>query len=390
MTFVQAFLSYAHKDAEADKTLLDWLGKRLEHEVNAQLPGITFSIWRDEKLRTGDKWDAKIEAAIRASRILILPVSADLLESDYIRDQEVPIFREVEPELEGHAGAIFAIPIAKLNLSAHAPKPIRDFHVGLREYQWHGSQPFARMNDTERQAAIHRLADDIAGCVMKIIEMKPTVRPSSETQRQKPSGRRPEFTAEASNFADVDVVATRHVALRSTDTDKTSVQAQIGFLPRVYVQTKDGKRVEFGVRRAYLDITADAGVKLARSEHAMRSQKYLHRHDADGEITLQLNPRSDQHTLGEQVLDPGPAPGENFNSEVALAPPDIPASCVQATLSYKLDCESLYLGPEAKPMGAQTKAMLGHILAVAATKAKLRPGTDGKITLPLEIEDQRT
>jgi hypothetical protein len=62
------FFSYAHIDAQADPKLVDALTTTLETRVRARLAVGEFTIWRDTQgLRTGDRWDPKIEAALRLS-----------------------------------------------------------------------------------------------------------------------------------------------------------------------------------------------------------------------------------------------------------------------------------------------------------------------------------
>jgi hypothetical protein len=61
----KAFFSYAHHDAETDPALFDALTTTLEARVNAKLTNARFAIWWDqERLRTGERWDAAIEAEI--------------------------------------------------------------------------------------------------------------------------------------------------------------------------------------------------------------------------------------------------------------------------------------------------------------------------------------
>src|SRR4051794_28906829 len=93
------FLSYAHIDAQADPKLVEALTTTLETRVHARLAVGEFTIWRDtDRLRTGDRWDPKIEAALRASDVLILLVTPRWIGSDYCR-KEFAIFEEGELDL---------------------------------------------------------------------------------------------------------------------------------------------------------------------------------------------------------------------------------------------------------------------------------------------------
>jgi hypothetical protein len=67
------FFSYAHHDAETDSKLIADFTSELERRVASKLTNARFAIWRDnEGLRTGERWNEKIEAQLRRSDILIV------------------------------------------------------------------------------------------------------------------------------------------------------------------------------------------------------------------------------------------------------------------------------------------------------------------------------
>ena len=69
----KGFFSYSHHDAETDPGLVKAFTKALEDRVDAKLTNARFEIWRNkEGVRTGNRWNDKIEAELRASDVMIV------------------------------------------------------------------------------------------------------------------------------------------------------------------------------------------------------------------------------------------------------------------------------------------------------------------------------
>ncbi len=95
----QVFFSYAHADAELDPGLFEAFSTELEKRASALLANAEIHIWRDtQRIRTGHKWDARIEEALRKSHLLIVMLSPKWLQSSYCR-KEYRTFEEVEKSL---------------------------------------------------------------------------------------------------------------------------------------------------------------------------------------------------------------------------------------------------------------------------------------------------
>jgi hypothetical protein len=76
------FVSYSHLDS----VYLERLKVHLKpFEKKGQI-----DIWADTKIKAGEKWKEKINAALDVSVIAILLISADFLASDFIIDNELP------------------------------------------------------------------------------------------------------------------------------------------------------------------------------------------------------------------------------------------------------------------------------------------------------------
>ena len=78
----RTFFSFAHHDAETDPKIITAFTVALERRVNAKLANARFEIWRDtDGLRTGDKWEPKLEEVLRDSHVLIVLLTPKWIES---------------------------------------------------------------------------------------------------------------------------------------------------------------------------------------------------------------------------------------------------------------------------------------------------------------------
>lgn len=76
------FISYSHADKEYLNRLKTHL-KVLKHDVS-------FDVWVDTDIKTGDKWEKKIKEALESATCAILLISTEFLASDYIQKNELP------------------------------------------------------------------------------------------------------------------------------------------------------------------------------------------------------------------------------------------------------------------------------------------------------------
>lgn len=122
----KVFISYAHED-EAYK---DQLKKHLKPLVRQK----KLEIWDDRSINAGTEWNAEIHEAMQAAEIMLLLISNDFINSDFIFDVEL------KHGLERHAaGTARVIPIilrdcdwtemefAKLQALPKNAKPIATF-----------------------------------------------------------------------------------------------------------------------------------------------------------------------------------------------------------------------------------------------------------------------
>lgn len=80
------FIGYSHRDKRWKERLVRQLSV-LERE------GL-LAIWDDALIQAGDDWLPAIEAAIAEARVAVIMVSADFLDSEFVRSREVPALME--------------------------------------------------------------------------------------------------------------------------------------------------------------------------------------------------------------------------------------------------------------------------------------------------------
>ena len=84
------FVSYSHEDEK-------WR-EEVERQLRALKPQIEIKVWSDQQIGVGENWKAEIESAINQATVAVLLVSADLLGSDFIIHEEVPLILKKEKQ----------------------------------------------------------------------------------------------------------------------------------------------------------------------------------------------------------------------------------------------------------------------------------------------------
>ena len=78
----QLFISYSSVDRKWVEKFLPWI-RFLERTV-----GLRY--WDDSQIPAGDKWHDEIQKALQATKVALLLVSQDFLNSDYVAESELP------------------------------------------------------------------------------------------------------------------------------------------------------------------------------------------------------------------------------------------------------------------------------------------------------------
>lgn len=142
----RVFISYSHED-EA------WKDELLKHLRVFEREGL-LEIWDDRRIGAGTEWLAAITEAISQAKVAVLLVSVDFLNSEFIRELELPL------------------------LAARAEHGLRIFPVILRDCAWQKVPWLARLQvrptddkslanrpETQREALWTTIAQEILGIV---------------------------------------------------------------------------------------------------------------------------------------------------------------------------------------------------------------------------------
>lgn len=123
---LKVFLSYAHED-EAMKTQLDknLVGLRRSEKIE---------VWQDRQILPGSEWDEMINKELASADIILLLISVDFNNSQYIWDKELNIALERHKRNEARVIPVILrpcdwsdMPYAKLQALPTGAKPISTF-----------------------------------------------------------------------------------------------------------------------------------------------------------------------------------------------------------------------------------------------------------------------
>lgn len=96
------FISYSHKDE-------DWKNRLVTHLRELERSGY-FKLWHDREIPLGNQWPKEIKNALDTADVAILMISPDFLDSDFIRNKEMPRIKERKEEEKVTVIPLFARP----------------------------------------------------------------------------------------------------------------------------------------------------------------------------------------------------------------------------------------------------------------------------------------
>ncbi len=135
----KVFISYSHKDKE-------WLVKLKPHLEFLEKKGL-LDRWDDTKIKAGMKWRDEIDKALAATKVAVLLVSADFLNSDFIQNKELPDILTAE--------GVTVLPVIL--------RPCLYEYSEIKEFQWVSgpSKPLSGMSETAQEEVFVSLAKAI-------------------------------------------------------------------------------------------------------------------------------------------------------------------------------------------------------------------------------------
>ena len=164
----QIFISYSHADSDYQL--------RLRTHLSIFERSGSVKYWSDTQLRTGDQWRNEIENNLEKTAVAILLVSADFLDSDFIRSNELP------PLLDAwEKECVYILPVIVKPCSfSHVTELSRFQAVNDPEYT------VAEMNDAERERTWKNLAEIAYRRLLEYQEKHPEP-PVSDFEQGRPS-----------------------------------------------------------------------------------------------------------------------------------------------------------------------------------------------------------
>lgn len=140
----QIFISYSHADEKWLSTLCKYLK---QFEDNGLL-----DIWNDQKIRFGSDWFSEIKQKLNSAKVFILLVSTDFINSDFIKNNELP---KILNKAENNDTLIIPIMVKNCTYELTVLKNFQSANY---------SNPLSRMTDNE-------VEDFFIGLARKINEL---------------------------------------------------------------------------------------------------------------------------------------------------------------------------------------------------------------------------
>lgn len=145
MARTRIFISYSHKDQK-------WLNRLQVHLKPLKADGIT-DVWADTKIDPGDKWRDEIKDALAETKVAILLVSIDFINSDFIATNELPPLLKAAEEDDVLILQVIVGPCEKRFKKTAMLEQFQTFNKP--------EVPLSKMTPNEREELWDRLADGI-------------------------------------------------------------------------------------------------------------------------------------------------------------------------------------------------------------------------------------
>ena len=158
---VEIPISYSH----VNKKLVRELHERLQKVLDARQSKTKHLLRRDERdTELSDTLDPQIAALFKNGAIALFMLSVDFFNSNYCQKREVPKF--IDAKGKNRSGRAICVPVALEHQHLeHVPKKFKQrviaFYEGLDERQKSWRQLCEEGHESEKEAFLHRIADEI-------------------------------------------------------------------------------------------------------------------------------------------------------------------------------------------------------------------------------------
>jgi predicted nucleotide-binding protein len=157
------FFSYSHKDKK-------WL-ERFQSTLKPLIRVNQISVWDDTKIKAGDIWRDEIKQALATSKVAVLLVSTNFLNSDFIAENELPPLL-VAAQNEG----------LRILLVIVGHSLFEETELGRYQAVNDPSRPLAKMSAASREQEIVRICKEIKAAVTSTEDSR-FVGPATRTRR---------------------------------------------------------------------------------------------------------------------------------------------------------------------------------------------------------------
>jgi hypothetical protein len=365
------FFSYAHYDANTDPSLIKDFTDRLEGRVGERLTNARFRVWRDERgLRTGERWNDKIEAELHRAHVLIVLLTPKWIESDYCR-KEYCLFEGAEASrgIGEYVAPVLARAVEQQE-KYFTPEQ-KDVYARMRTRQFFKATNFIKLSRAQRNTAIEEMADNIAGMIDRLRQLS-TIPLSPPNRSRQTAGRgQTEFSALAEDYAEVDFVRLSGVRINRAQNDQTrEIYAQVDFVERLFVKGRKAY-VEFGVRHAVLSVAGAGPRQLHEVDdfhlQDVRRAAYVQLPDLPEAVSVAMY-ATQERGLAELSLPPTKGKS-NYWSRIAIAAPELQSDQLRAELRVMLTPNDLHItGEVSRPLSQSAKRKIQAIIAAAIRK----------------------
>jgi ribosomal protein L21 len=151
----KVFISYSSKDKKYVEEMKPFL--------NALKRNHNIDTWYMSMLNTGDKWKEKIHEQMAVAKVAVLMVSQNFLDSDFIREVELP---ELLQAAEDEHATIMWIPVEACQVKSTIITGKKGSKICIKDYQavCPTTKTLQSMNKTERTQTYNKLCEDIKCC----------------------------------------------------------------------------------------------------------------------------------------------------------------------------------------------------------------------------------
>lgn len=366
---LKGFFSYAHVDSDGGRGIDAFLVEEIEKRVTRKLANATFELWRDTKdLRAGDLFDNEIQYAISSTAIFFVLLTPSWISSDYCL-REFSFFEGVERRrgLGPHIVPILWWDSASHGQFAYLNKRQERIYRSLL------SRHYVAIDDDllswpaeKRGEALGSIVRATVGIVERFRTSPALLAPPSVNE---PATPKRDLRREPHRFDKIDIVRDAEVSVATLPGGhSSSIWGQVSFVDRLYLDV-GSTRVEFGLNRAFLNLTVDEGVELTPAIGLRASlgapAYFLQSFEASRGLLICMDPVAAGVTLSNQCLPS--TDGHNFMSKVAVANAPLEPSQVSATLQFSFGDVSIF-GHDSAAQPPPQSPVLKSILATAARK----------------------